>query len=116
MTDELCSLGDCVEIAAEFADAVYLRSNRRPDDLFKVDRDEWRKHKAEVKAGKYDDENDAPVDWPDRCERAAEAAERQAGRKVAAYYGFNDLAAWLRHQPPHVVEAIGRALMGAASG
>jgi hypothetical protein len=52
----------------------------------------------------------APVDWPLRFRAAADAAG-QAGRDDA-YGNLQRCSYWLEEAPPHVVEAIGWALLG----
>jgi len=54
----------------------------------------------------------APVDWPARLRKAADVADRASWIGIGA--DLRDLAFRIevRHVPPHVVEAIGRALTG----
>jgi hypothetical protein len=52
----------------------------------------------------------APVDWPARFRAAAEAVEGFGA--VPVRVALRVLAKDLEHTPPHVVEAIGRALLG----
>ena len=58
MTEEPCSLGDCVVITPMMDGGVSIGSTRREGHV-NIDADEWAKFKAEVKAGKYDEPGEA---------------------------------------------------------
>lgn len=55
----------------------------------------------------------APIDWPARFRAAAEAVEANGRWPITAQH-FDDVADRLESGllPPHLVEAIGRALLG----
>lgn len=56
-----------------------------------------------------------PVDWPARFRAAADVAEKADHEGASWLLGeFADMAT--EDLPPHVVEAIGRALLGEAGG
>jgi hypothetical protein len=56
----------------------------------------------------------APIDWPARFRAAADAVE---GECTPAWYWLFSLATHLQHaDEPHVVEAIGRALLDDMDG
>lgn len=55
-------------------------------------------------------EDPAPINWPDRFRKAADVAgDGRVGRDLRLAAG------WLEVQPPDVVAAIGRALLGEES-
>ena len=58
------------------------------------------------------EQQSAPIDWPARFRAAAEVAEREG--QINARRALSGVADWLDYLPPHVVEAIERALMGEA--
>lgn len=56
----------------------------------------------------------APIDWPDRFRTAADVAEGEF--EIDATAVLDDVAWRLERMPLHVVEAIGRALLGEDGG
>jgi hypothetical protein len=55
----------------------------------------------------------APIDWPARFRCAAEVAQGWGWTQVR--HELSQIAGWMEHLHPDVVEAIGRAMLGEAS-
>jgi uncharacterized protein DUF397 len=47
-----CSNGACAEVASD-GEFVYLRNNREPDKVIKLDLGEWTAFRAAVQAGQF---------------------------------------------------------------